>query len=89
MVTVMLAAAEGEPVELNSIGDVPELLKTSILDLAEGFIADLPVYLIALAVFFIGLVAVRYAIRGVNRGVDEATSILLSRSSQSLSLAWC
>lgn len=59
-------------VELETFGDVWDLLRVSVLDLAEGFIADLPVYLIALVVFLLGLVVVRFALRSTEQGLGRS-----------------
>lgn len=67
----VLAQDAREDVELRDLGDAWEVLRTSILDLVEGFVADLPVYLIALVVFLIGLIVVRIAVRAAQEGLDR------------------
>ncbi len=66
------STAEDE-VKLESVGDVWELLKASILDLVEGFIGDLPLFLIAGVVFAIGLVAVRFAVRTAGQAMAKGS----------------
>lgn len=58
-----------EPVEVRSAGDLLDVLTEALTQMAAGFVAWLPLLLLALVVLVVALTASRYAVRGVERGM--------------------
>ncbi len=81
----VVAQTGGDDVELRGIGDVWDLLRERVRDLAEGFIADLPVYAIALLVFLVGLAVVRFLMRATRQALGRGT---MDESLQRLALTF-
>jgi small conductance mechanosensitive channel len=72
-----------EPVEVRSPMDLWDVLQEAVTQLAAGFIAWLPLLGLALVVLVVGLVATKFAVRGVERGmrrgkVDDTVQRLVS-----------
>jgi small conductance mechanosensitive channel len=58
-----------EPVEVRSARDLLDVLGEAVTQLAAGFVAWLPLLALAVLVLVAGLVASRYTVRGVERGM--------------------
>lgn len=69
----VLATEETQPAELNDVGDVWEILQGSVRDIAEGFVANLPLYVLALVVFLLGALLTRFAVRAISRGLERTS----------------
>jgi small conductance mechanosensitive channel len=72
-----------EPVEVRSASDLIDVLQEAVTQLGAGFVAWLPLLVLALVVLVIALVATRFAVRGVERGmrrgrVDDTVVRLVS-----------
>jgi small conductance mechanosensitive channel len=69
-------------VEVRSAGDLLDVLRVAVEQLAAGFVARLPVIGLALVILVLGLVATRYVVHGVQRGmrrgrIDESVQQLV------------
>ncbi|MEX1177185.1 MAG: mechanosensitive ion channel domain-containing protein [Nitriliruptor sp.] len=60
------------PVEVRNAGDLWDVLREAVTQLGAGFVAWLPLLLLAILVLVLALIATRYAIRGVERGLRRA-----------------
>lgn len=69
----VFAVEEQQPAELNDVGDAWEILQSSVRDLVEGFVANLPLYVLALVVFLIGVLLTRFAVRAIGRGLERTS----------------
>jgi small conductance mechanosensitive channel len=58
--------------EVTSAGDLVEVLTDAVTELAAGFVAQVPIVLLALALLVVLLVATRYTVRGVDRTLVRA-----------------
>jgi small conductance mechanosensitive channel len=58
-----------EPVEVRSAGDLYDVLEEALTQLAAGFVAWLPLLVLALLVLVVALVLSRLTVRGVERGM--------------------
>jgi small conductance mechanosensitive channel len=72
-----------EPVEVRNISDLWDVLQEAVTQLGAGFVAWLPLLGLALTVLIVALVATRFAVRGVERGmrrsrVDDTVQRLVS-----------
>lgn len=72
-----------DPVEVRSPGDLLDVLSEALTQLAAGFVAWLPLFGLGLLVLIVALIASRYTVRGVERGmrrgrVDETVQRLVS-----------
>lgn len=69
----VLATEQTQPVELDDVGDIWDILQSSVQDLAESFVANLPLYVLALVVFFVGAVLTRFGVRAIQRGLERTS----------------
>jgi small conductance mechanosensitive channel len=72
-----------DPVEVRTPGDLLEVLQEAVTQLGAGFVAWLPLLVLALIVLVVALVATRFIVRGVERGmrrgrVDDTVQRLVS-----------
>lgn len=69
---VVAVVAPKDDATIQNLSDVWELLRSSILDLFEGFVRDLPIFLIAAMVFVVVYLLVKVALRGAERGLVQS-----------------
>jgi small conductance mechanosensitive channel len=72
-----------DPVEVRTPGDLVDVLQEAVTQLTAGLVARLPLIALGVLVLVLGIIATRFAVRGVERGmrrgrVDETVQRLVS-----------
>jgi small conductance mechanosensitive channel len=61
-----------DPVEVRSAGDLLEVLQEAMTQLTAGLVARLPLIVLGIVVLVLGIVASRFTVRGVERGMRRS-----------------
>jgi small conductance mechanosensitive channel len=59
----------GERPEIESWGDIVDIVRAALVDLAEAFLANLPLFIVGLLVFLLGVLVAQYASRWTEHGM--------------------